>query len=123
MTVNLFGRSSSFERSLARIAAAFGADAVWAFKPTREGNTDVLAATHAEPARSATRLPTRARKHRDSLGPAGAANGCGCSNHWLTASPIERHEPASRQVRTARAATDAASSTGARCSNGCAKTA
>jgi hypothetical protein len=43
MTVNLFGRSSSYERSLAQIAAAFGAPAVWAFKPTREGNTVVLA--------------------------------------------------------------------------------
>ncbi|MDB5955820.1 spermidine synthase [Ramlibacter sp.] len=43
MTVNLFGRSSSYERSLARIRIAFGADAVWAFRPTREGNTVVLA--------------------------------------------------------------------------------
>jgi spermidine synthase len=43
MTVNLFGRSSSYERSLARIQAAFGRDAVWAFRPTREGNTVVLA--------------------------------------------------------------------------------
>ncbi|MGJ7562609.1 spermidine synthase [Variovorax sp. GB1R11] len=43
MTVNLFGRSSSYERSLEKIAAAFGADAVWAFKATREGNTVVLA--------------------------------------------------------------------------------
>jgi len=43
MTVNLFGRSSSFERSLQRIEAAFGAGAVWAFRPTREGNTIVLA--------------------------------------------------------------------------------
>jgi spermidine synthase len=43
MTVNLFGRSSSYERSLARIEAAFGAEAVWAFRPTREGNTVVLA--------------------------------------------------------------------------------
>ncbi|MBH1965906.1 MAG: spermidine synthase [Comamonadaceae bacterium] len=43
MTVNLFGRSSSFERSLARISEAFGAQAVWAFKPTREGNTVILA--------------------------------------------------------------------------------
>ena len=43
MTVNLFGRSSSYERSLVKIAAAFGAPAVWAFKPTREGNTVVLA--------------------------------------------------------------------------------
>ncbi|MFV0680169.1 spermidine synthase [Ottowia sp.] len=43
MTVNLFGRSASFERSLAWISAAFGEQAVWAFKPTREGNTVVLA--------------------------------------------------------------------------------
>ncbi|MCJ0765298.1 spermidine synthase [Variovorax terrae] len=43
MTVNLFGRSSSYPRSLEKIASAFGADAVWAFKPTREGNTVVLA--------------------------------------------------------------------------------
>ena len=43
MTVNLFGRTSSYERSLASLAEAFGADALWAFKPTREGNTVVLA--------------------------------------------------------------------------------
>lgn len=43
MTVNLFGRSSSYERSLEHIVAAFGDDAVWAFRPTREGNTVVLA--------------------------------------------------------------------------------
>ena len=43
MTVNLFGREASFDRSVARIAEAFGAPAVWAFRPTREGNTVVLA--------------------------------------------------------------------------------
>ena len=43
MTVNLFGRSSSFERSLQSMATAFGEEALWAFKPTREGNTVVLA--------------------------------------------------------------------------------
>ena len=43
MTVNLFGRSSSFDRSVEKIAAAFGKDAIWAFKATREGNTVVLA--------------------------------------------------------------------------------
>ncbi len=43
MTVNLFGRASSFARSVEKISAAFGAGAVWAFKPTREGNTVVLA--------------------------------------------------------------------------------
>ena len=43
MTVNLFGRSSSFDRSVEKIAVAFGRDAIWAFKATREGNTVVLA--------------------------------------------------------------------------------
>ena len=53
MTVNLFGRSSSYERSLEKIAAAFGPQAVWAFKPTREGNTVVLAQrTASRPSRA-----------------------------------------------------------------------
>jgi spermidine synthase len=43
MTVNLFGRDSSFDRSAARIAAAFGPDCVAVFKPTTEGNTIVMA--------------------------------------------------------------------------------
>jgi spermidine synthase len=43
MTVNLFGRSSSYAQSLSKISAAFGPCSVWAFKPTREGNTIVLA--------------------------------------------------------------------------------
>jgi spermidine synthase len=43
MTVNLFGRSSSYQSSVDKISQAFGADAIWAFKPTREGNTIVLA--------------------------------------------------------------------------------
>ncbi len=43
MTVNLFGRSSSYAKSVEKISAAFGADALWAFKSTREGNTVVLA--------------------------------------------------------------------------------
>ncbi|ARU04418.1 spermidine synthase [Comamonas serinivorans] len=54
MTVNLFGRSASFERSLGKIAAAFGEDAVWVFKPTREGNTVVLA----------QRTPTRPKREQ-----------------------------------------------------------
>ena len=52
MTVNLFGRSSSFERSVEKIAEAFGEAALWAFKPTREGNTVVLA----------QRTPTRPKR-------------------------------------------------------------
>ncbi len=43
MTVNLFGRNSSYQQSLERIAEIFGPQAVWAFRPTREGNTVVMA--------------------------------------------------------------------------------
>ena len=43
MTVNLFGRDSSCQRSLEKIVEVFGPAAVWAFKPTREGNTIVAA--------------------------------------------------------------------------------
>jgi spermidine synthase len=49
MTVNLFGRDSSYIRSLEKIAEAFGPEAVWAFKPTREGNT--IVAAQREPTR------------------------------------------------------------------------
>ena len=48
MTVNLFGRSSSYDESLKKISAAFGAETVWAFRPTREGNTVVLARRTAD---------------------------------------------------------------------------
>ncbi len=43
MTVNLFGRDASFEQSANRIAAAFGPHAVLSLRPTKEGNTVVLA--------------------------------------------------------------------------------
>jgi len=43
MAVNLFGRASSFEASSRRIAAAFGAAQVWRLRPTREGNSVVVA--------------------------------------------------------------------------------
>jgi spermidine synthase len=46
MSVNLFGRQASFERSMGRIAAAFGPGRLWYLKPTREGNT-IAVATHA----------------------------------------------------------------------------
>ena len=65
MTVNLFGRASSFARSVEKISAAFGNDAVWAFKATREGNTVVLAQrTPTRPSRDvlearATTIQTR----------------------------------------------------------------
>jgi spermidine synthase len=47
MTVNLFGRDASFERSAQRIAAAFGAPQVRSLRPTREGNTIVVALKNA----------------------------------------------------------------------------
>ncbi|MEO5698410.1 MAG: spermidine synthase [Burkholderiaceae bacterium] len=47
MTVNLFGRDASFERSAARIAAAFGEAQVLHLRPTKEGNTVVVALKHA----------------------------------------------------------------------------
>ena len=47
MSVNLFGRDASFEHSAQRIAAAFGAAQVWSLRPTREGNTIVVALKNA----------------------------------------------------------------------------
>jgi spermidine synthase len=46
MTVNLFGRDASFEHSFDRIAGVFGAESVRSLKPTREGNTVVIAMKH-----------------------------------------------------------------------------
>jgi len=43
MTVNLFGRDASFERSASRLATVFGADALRSLRPTKEGNTIVVA--------------------------------------------------------------------------------
>lgn len=50
MTVNLFGRTANFEKSLKRIATGFNtpiksgkATHLWQFPPTREGNTVVVA--------------------------------------------------------------------------------
>ena len=43
MAVNLFGRDASFETSAARIASAFGVERVRSLRPTKEGNTIVLA--------------------------------------------------------------------------------
>jgi spermidine synthase len=88
MSVNLFGRHSSFERSKSRIESAFGADQVWQLAPTREGNSVVIAARGVElPSRElmsdrAERIESRwklpARKwlrllKRPSLAEAGAA--------------------------------------------------
>jgi spermidine synthase len=43
MSVNLFGRHASFHDSIGRIASAFGSHQVWSLRPTREGNTVVVA--------------------------------------------------------------------------------
>ena len=43
MTVNLFGRDASFAASVQRIVDAFGPASVWNLRPTREGNTIVVA--------------------------------------------------------------------------------
>lgn len=52
MSVNLFGRDASFRESIDRIAAAFGSHQVWSLRPTREGNTVVVAGRGVEvPAR------------------------------------------------------------------------
>ena len=56
MTVNLFGHSSSYGASLEKMATVFGEDALWAFKPTREGNTVVLAQRTATPLKRAELL-------------------------------------------------------------------
>lgn len=43
ISVNVFGRAASFEASVARIVGVFGAGDVWNLRPTREGNTVVIA--------------------------------------------------------------------------------
>ena len=68
MTVNLFGRTSSYEKSLAKMAEAFGEDALWAFKPTREGNTVVMAQrTASRPKRDQLQLQAEAIENRFGL--------------------------------------------------------
>ncbi len=70
MSVNLFGRDASFERSISRIAQAFGADQVWSLRPTREGNTVVVAGRGVVvPEREA--LTLRAAAIEDRYGPLG----------------------------------------------------
>jgi spermidine synthase len=68
MTVNLFGRHASYDRSLDHIKTAFGLDAVWVFKPTREGNAIVLAQrTPKQPTRMQLLLQAETIEDRWSL--------------------------------------------------------
>jgi spermidine synthase len=44
MAVNLFGRDASFRDSIDRIAGVFGVEHTWSLRPTRQGNSVVVAA-------------------------------------------------------------------------------
>jgi spermidine synthase len=48
MAVNLFGRDASFHDSIARIAGVFGAGHTWSLRPTRQGNSVVVAGRGVE---------------------------------------------------------------------------
>lgn len=61
MAVNLYGRESNFEQSLKNITRVFGDGCVWAFKPTKAGNTIVLAFLKQRTLDKAT-LSTNAQK-------------------------------------------------------------
>ncbi|MEP7058322.1 MAG: spermidine synthase [Caldimonas sp.] len=67
LSVNLFGRDASFATSAARIAAAFGAGRVRSLRPTKEGNTIVLALKSGTIADRAT-LAARAENIETRLG-------------------------------------------------------
>lgn len=43
MVVNVFGRASNVNNSLAKMATSFGTEGLWTFKPTSAGNAIVLA--------------------------------------------------------------------------------
>lgn len=91
MTVNLVGRSSSYEQSLAKISEAFGEDAVRAFKPTREGNTIVLALRTPSNINK-TLLAQRAEVVERRWGLPAAKWACVLSSQWWLDSFL--HEPA-----------------------------
>lgn len=66
-TVNLFGRDASFERSARRLARVFGADQVRCLRPTREGNT-VLVALRGDAWPDRATLSARAAAHESRCG-------------------------------------------------------
>lgn len=85
MTVNLFGGSSSYVRSLEDIQQVFGPEAVWVFKPTYEGNAIVLAQrTPRRPKRGVLQARAQAIEERWGL-PA---------SKWLRVfKPLEKQAP------------------------------
>ena len=113
MAVNLFGRDTSFAASAARIASAFGLDQVWSLRPTREGNTVVIAgrgvacpiATRCPPGRITSNRASACRR----------ASGCAWCGRYpferqpcpipLPSSPPPRHRRARARERAPRAAT------------------
>ena len=77
MAVNLFGRNSSFQTSMDRVAAAFGCDQVWSLQPTREGNAVAVAGRRVTlPPRP--ELVARAAALEQRFGPLGLA-----ARKWL----------------------------------------
>jgi spermidine synthase len=60
MSVNLFGRDLKSQQSVDHLLQVFGQECVWAFRPTREGNTILLAHRH-RPAVTKTLLRERAQ--------------------------------------------------------------
>lgn len=68
MSVNLFGRAASFAASIARIGAVFGPASVWNLRPTREGNTVVIATRGVEwPGRAELAIRAEAIERRFGL--------------------------------------------------------
>lgn len=68
MSVNLFGRAASFATSIARIGAVFGPASVWNLRPTREGNTVVIATRGVElPGRAELAIRAEAIERRFGL--------------------------------------------------------
>lgn len=65
MAVNLFGRRNSYASSLEKIQNAFGVEQVWAFRPTREGNTIVLALRQPPQVQAGQTLAQQMRQHAD----------------------------------------------------------
>jgi spermidine synthase len=67
MAVNLFGRHASFAESIARIATAFGSDTTWSLRPTRQGNS-VVVATRGAPLPERAELLARAAQLEQRFG-------------------------------------------------------